>query len=1123
MQVATTNIPSEMNTNRIEINMQSTSSDPVGMAYHNGLRVESYFQASENDTDTDSDSGAFTAAHRRRKSNNEEGVRLSTPELIRHAFNIAVIKGRINLRFTNRDHHGGLHKAVLNGKESDVEHLLSSGKDIDAHDEYGKTPLHCAVGAQKLDIVQCLLRYRPDVDAHDDRDDTALHTAARTGNFDIVMALLREGHANPNAVGNSGCTPLHIAAHLDHANSVAICKLLLQHNAKILARDHKNMTPIAHAALHGCYDVMVCLFHYSKGQGIPRDDILLHADNTDSTLLHLAVESGVAKVVELCLEEGAAPNSVKSSDGSTPVHLASSYGYMDILDILMKAVAFILDPPPDQDGMLPIHKAAQSNHAEVISYLLRQDVDQINTTDYEGRTPVMLAAQCNCYETAKVLLENRANVDVRDSENKTVLHYAIGSSDIVKEILKDVKANSLIRAKDRLGNTPLHYAACKGCVKDASIILMKYRAGATITNGAGETPLHIAARYGCVSVAKKLMEGRGKRTVNGNDVYERTPLHLAAQQGHDELVEFFLKKGGKIDSDVHGQTPLHYAALQGSQRSAELILASKPESLNVTDKNQNTALHMAAKGGHAEILKYLLSKSEQLVSVNERNQNILDIAIEARQEAVAMGIVEHRRWKEVLRSTTHGSHTQIQLLVQHMPEVAKKFLDRCIVEEGDPEDENYKVSYDLRFIQGMPDEKRNGKNAKESLSALHTMVKYQRLQCLTHTLCSVLMDIKWRKFGLVCALLNQCVYILFVLLLMIMMKKQVDAKGQKGTEPLIALCFEDSWIHATVSVFLIIACGYNLAKEVFQMFDEGVKYLFTLNNWLEVTLYVLTLVTLVRPRSQDISEMGICVFLVWIVLLQYISKFNYVGLYIVMITKTIKTVSKVMVILLILLAAFAFSLYVVVPKEVDDDEAGNLRFKNIASSFAATFFMMLDNLQYDNILLNYSGSAGNGLVLYILYIAYCFMMPIIFLNLLIGLAVGDIDTIRKTAALERYTSQVEHLSQLERAIPTFILNSVLVTEYVEYPNKPKNLKTKIVDMLVKLLSPRQEDDEKQEIAADLRETIERHDELLREITSSLKKQSAMLEEIREIFMDKKRRPKRDEPMEEATDITEFYV
>ena len=72
------------------------------------------------------------------------------------------------------------------------------------------------------------------------------------------------------------------------------------------------------------------------------------------------------------------------------------------------------------------------------------------------------------------------------------------------------------------------------------------------------------------------------------------------------------------------------------------------------------------------------------------------------------------------------------------------------------------------------------------------------------------------------------------------------------------------------------------------------------------------------------------------------------------------------------------------PPNSTTDNTGNLRFKNIPSSFAATFFMMLDNLQYDNILLNYSGSVGNGLVLYILYFAYCFMMPIIFLNLLVS-------------------------------------------------------------------------------------------------------------------------------------------
>ena len=47
---------------------------------------------------------------------------------------------------------------------------------------------------------------------------------------------------------------------------------------------------------------------------------------------------------------------LQGADGSTPVHLASSYGYMDILDILLKSVAFIFDSPIDQEGMLPIHR-----------------------------------------------------------------------------------------------------------------------------------------------------------------------------------------------------------------------------------------------------------------------------------------------------------------------------------------------------------------------------------------------------------------------------------------------------------------------------------------------------------------------------------------------------------------------------------------------------------------------------------------------------------------------------------------------------------------------------------------------------------------------------------------------
>ena len=47
----------------------------------------------------------------------------------------------------NRDHHGGLHKAVLNGSESEVESLISAGK--------GKLKIHVSVFQLAIIISNC--------------------------------------------------------------------------------------------------------------------------------------------------------------------------------------------------------------------------------------------------------------------------------------------------------------------------------------------------------------------------------------------------------------------------------------------------------------------------------------------------------------------------------------------------------------------------------------------------------------------------------------------------------------------------------------------------------------------------------------------------------------------------------------------------------------------------------------------------------------------------------------------------------------------------------------------------------------------------------------------------------
>ena len=58
---------------------------------------------------------------------------------------------------------------------------------------------------------------------------------------------------------------------------------------------------------------------------------------------------------------------------------------------------------------------------------------------------------------------------------------------------------------------------------------------------------------GKVKEATQIIE---KINVNFCDYDKRTPLHLAASEGHTEMVELLLQRGAKLNSDRWGQSPL---------------------------------------------------------------------------------------------------------------------------------------------------------------------------------------------------------------------------------------------------------------------------------------------------------------------------------------------------------------------------------------------------------------------------------------------------------------------------------------------------------------------------------------------------------------------------------------
>lgn len=59
----------------------------------------------------------------------------------------------------------------------------------------------------------------------------------------------------------------------------------------------------------------------------------------------------------------------------------------------------------------------------------------------------------------------------------------------------------------------------------------------------------------------------------------------------------------------------------------------------------------------------------------------------------------------------------------------------------------------------------------------------------------------------------------------------------------------------------------------------------------------------------------------------------------------------------------------------------------------------------------------------------------IFLLLQVGLAVGDIDQMKKFATVRRLAMQIEYQIEIEEAYPSFIINRGYQEVYVEKPNK----------------------------------------------------------------------------------------
>ncbi|XP_070580993.1 LOW QUALITY PROTEIN: caskin-2-like [Ptychodera flava] len=228
----------------------------------------------------------------------------------------------------------------------------------------------------------------------------------------------------------------------------------------------------------------------------------------------------------------------------------------------------------------------------------------------------------------KKLGSRKSGSSYQDSDGFSALHHAAlnGNCEILSTLLEGHLMP--VDLKDNRGMRPLHYAAWQGKL-DPVFLLLRSGSSSNDSSNEGDTPLHLASQYGSYDVAETLLQHQSKPTTKNKQ--GKTPLDLACEFGRKRVAELLLNSNqcsALLDAPPNvtqkpQHTPLHLAAKNGHLDIIKTLLLA---GIDVNRETlSGTGLHEAALYGKTEVVRLLLSHGVDATITNDYGQTALDI------------------------------------------------------------------------------------------------------------------------------------------------------------------------------------------------------------------------------------------------------------------------------------------------------------------------------------------------------------------------------------------------------------------------------------------------------------------------------------------------------------------